>query len=93
MSAILNIVNVYPPVSAPRLAAAPKTLPPPTPAADGGEDRVEISPLGRAMAEAAQSSSLRLARIRAIRAEIENGTYETPERIAETARRLLKFLR
>ncbi len=56
------------------------------------DDSVEFSPLGRAMAAATEESSLRLARIRAIREEIGNNTYETQERIAETARILLQVL-
>lgn len=52
-------------------------------------DTVEISPTARAMAGATEKSSLRMARTRAIRAEIENGTYETAERIKGTAARLL----
>lgn len=56
------------------------------------DDTVEFSPLGRAMAAATEKSSLRLARIRSIREEIGNNTYETQERIAETARILLQVL-
>ena len=52
-------------------------------------DTVEISLTARALASAAEKSSLRMARTRAIRGEIEKGTYETPERIEGTAARLL----
>ena len=55
-------------------------------------DTLEISPTARALAGAAEKSSLRIARSRAIRAEIENGTYETPARIERTAARILDLL-
>jgi anti-sigma28 factor (negative regulator of flagellin synthesis) len=92
MSAILNITNAYAPATAHRVPArthVARTAPP-----DRTEtDTVEFSQFGQALAEAAEKSSLRLARLRAIRAEIESGRYETSERIAETARRLLSVLR
>ncbi len=56
------------------------------------DDTVEFSRMGRAMARAAEESSLRIARTRAIRAEIDNGTYETPERIDRTAERVLDVI-
>lgn len=43
-------------------------------------------------AEVMEHVSARLARTNAIRAEIEAGTYETPERIAGTVERLLDIL-
>jgi len=55
-------------------------------------DSVEISPRARALARASEASSLRLARTRAIRAEIANGTYETPERIEGTVNHLLDVI-
>ena len=55
-------------------------------------DRVEFSRFGRALARAAEESSLRLARSRAIYAEIANGTYETPERLNGTVERLLDVI-
>jgi anti-sigma28 factor (negative regulator of flagellin synthesis) len=48
--------------------------------------------MGRALAHAVEESSLRIARTRAIRAEIESGTYETPARIAATAARVLDVI-
>lgn len=55
-------------------------------------DVVEFSPLGRALARAAELSSLSLAKVRAIREEIANGTYETPQRINGTVSRLIDVL-
>lgn len=57
-----------------------------------GTDTVEISSAGLALSRAAESSSLRLARNRAIRAEIQAGTYETPERLTKTVDRLMAAL-
>ena len=90
MSDVSNIGNVNAPpsffIDATRLSSR-STRP-----SSSAIDTVEISPTARAMAGAAEKSSLRLARTRAIRAEIENGTYETPERIERTAARLLDLL-
>lgn len=90
MSDVSNIGNVNAPPSffmdATRLSSQS------TRTSSSAIDTVEISPTARAMAGAAEKSSLRLARTRAIRAEIENGTYETPERIERTAARLLDLL-
>ena len=45
-----------------------------------------------ALADAVLDSSFRIARTRAIRAEIINRTYETPERIDKTVERLLDVI-
>lgn len=71
---------------------APRLFSPTTRPSSSAIDTIEISPMGRALAGAAEKSSLRIARTRAIRAEIENGTYETLERIKGTASRLLDLL-
>ncbi len=90
MSDVSNIGNLkavpYFPVEVPRLSS------PPTRPLSTAIDIVEISPTARALASAAEKSSLRMARTRAIRAEIENGTYETRERMEGTAARLLDLL-
>lgn len=65
---------------------------------DGGRfqslppDRVEFSELGRQLADSSPSSSLRIARVQAIRNEIAAGVYETPERIEGVVSRLLDVL-
>lgn len=56
-------------------------------------DPVEFSRMGRMMAGgAADTSSLRLAKIQALRAEIADGTFETQERIEGTVEQLIKVL-
>ncbi|MFQ5461214.1 MAG: hypothetical protein ACE5E5_01165 [Phycisphaerae bacterium] len=56
-------------------------------------DSVEFTPMSRALpAEVMSKVSLRLARANAIRAEIDAGTYETPERIRGTVERLLDII-
>lgn len=63
--------------------------------ADGGlgeTDPVEFSRLGRMLADRPDTSSLRLAKIQALRQQIADGTFETPERISGTVDRLLKEL-
>ena len=61
----------------------------PTPAGLGGNDTVEFSERGAALARAVAESSFRLARAAAIREAIHNDAYETPERIDGTIQRLL----
>ncbi len=58
----------------------------------GRTDTVEISGLGTAMSRITGDSSLRLARINAIRAEIADGTFESPQRIMGTVDRLLDVI-
>lgn len=92
MSAIINIGSIYP------------TLPPVAVTASSSKssfgdvtavagDSVEISPFGQALSKAADQSSLSLARIHAVRREIENGSFETQARIDGTISRLLEFLK
>ncbi len=91
MSAILDISGAY--SAQPAMRVGTSAAPPRHSSGTMGiEDTVELSRLGRAMADAAGEASLRLARLRAIREEIQSGSYETPERIAGTLRRLLDVL-
>ena len=91
MSAIINIGNVQPPSP-----IAPGLLAPSTHSVTSSgaaqADTVEFSALGQALSRATELSSFSVARIRAIRASIDDGTFETPERINGTATRLLKHL-
>jgi hypothetical protein len=52
----------------------------------------ELTPFSKALLEATGGSSLRDARINAIRGEIKAGTFETPERLTGTVSRLLDLL-
>ena len=88
---ISNVSNILPIRPAAPATGAPPGTPIPQHAAPA-QDMVEFSPLGRAMARAAAESTMRLAQINAIRGEIQDGTYETPERIRATASRLLESL-
>ncbi len=58
----------------------------------GESDPVEFSRLGRMLAGANDTSSLRLAKIQALRAEIADGTFETHERIEGTIDRMIQVL-
>lgn len=58
----------------------------------GESDPVEFSRMGRILADAMETSSLRLAKIQALRSEIAEGTFETPERIEGTVNRLIREL-
>ncbi len=55
-------------------------------------DTLELSSAGETLAQGVDTSSFRLAQLRAIRTEINNGTYETRERIEGTVRRLLDVI-
>lgn len=52
-------------------------------------DIVEFSDFARSLAREIPPSSFRLARVEAIRLQIAEGTFETPERIRGTVDRLL----
>lgn len=89
MSAIINIGNIQP---TPPAAYSGSSPPPSVPvsALSNGADTVEISAFGQALAQATELSSLSVARIRAFRASIADGTFETPERINGTVNRLME---
>ena len=90
MSQITNIADLYltPPVT--REAAQPAAV---RAASDRlASDTVEFSRTGTSLARAVEESSLRIARTRAIRAEIAEGTFETSERINGTVARLLDVI-
>lgn len=72
--------------------AAPQSEPASRAEALGETDPVEFSRLGRLLAGDGDLSSLRAAKLRAIRAQIEEGTYETPQRINGTVDRLMAIL-
>ncbi len=90
MSAIIDISNAYP------IPTGPKSIYSPSRASQAlsakQEDSVEISNIGRSLANANDVSSLSKARLQAVRKEIENGTFETPERLNGTVDRLIQFL-
>ena len=92
MATVINTISPFTP-------PAPTSVPPmhqPTPAAArpflAPSDTVELSSIASSAAEAVETSSLSLARIQAIREQIARGAFETPERLASTAERLLDVL-
>jgi anti-sigma28 factor (negative regulator of flagellin synthesis) len=91
MSAIINIQSTYPgwPVDRSQPATSPAT---PDAERSATVDSVEISDFGRALSRSADQSSLSLARIQALRQEIEDGTFESSARIEGTVQRLLEWL-
>jgi len=92
MSAIINIGSTPP--SWPVQPSGPQSTGIPAESAPASQsDSVEISRFGQALSSAAEQSSLSLARIQAIRQQIENGTFETATRIDGTASRLVDLLR
>ena len=56
------------------------------------QDAVEISDIGALLATLRELPDVRVDRVAQISAEIEAGTYETPERLEETVNRLLEEL-
>ena len=91
MSEIINIGGVFP--SPPVGGAMDKSAFPSTPlSVEPAEDAVELSRFGRALAEVMGESTLRAAKVRAVRVEIAEGTFETRERINGTADHLLKVI-
>ena len=93
MNAIININSIL--TSVPRTAEPRSTSPTSERLNDLSPvegDTVEWSRFGRRLARAVELSSLSVARTRAIRAQIESGTFETPERINGTVERLLDVI-
>ena len=92
MSAIINVGSIYPTLPPVAVTASTASTSVDESSAVAG-DSVEISPFGQALSKAADQSSLSLARIHAVRREIENGTFETQTRIDGTISQLLDFLK
>ncbi len=91
MSAIINIGSSYP--TPPVQPGAPHTASRSVDAASAASDSVEISRFGQALSRVDGPSSLSLARIQALRREIESGTFESQARIDGTVSRLVDVLR
>jgi len=93
MNDIHSIKGTYGP--APQLRARPAGVETPAQSARGAEllgDRVEISEQATLMQKLIKGPEIRGDLVRRIRAEIEAGTYETPERINATVDILLSEL-
>ena len=90
MSEIIGINSLYPLPPVARDVSVPAARMPVDRTADG--DTAEFSRNAEALARAVMESRLRIARTRAIREEIENNTYVTPERINGTVERLLDVI-
>jgi negative regulator of flagellin synthesis FlgM len=70
---------------APRSGQAARSTPPAQPAGD----QVEISPAAEAVVRASESGQIRQDLVNRIRAQIADGTYETPEKLNAAVDRLL----
>jgi len=68
-------------------SAAPPKGEPVTPAAQ--RDQVEISSVGKLLDKASQSPEVRAARLEQIKAAINAGEYETPEKLEAALEKLL----
>jgi anti-sigma28 factor (negative regulator of flagellin synthesis) len=55
-------------------------------------DSVELTSFAKALLEATGGSSLRAAKVNAIRSEIQEGIFDTPERVQGTVARLIDVL-
>jgi negative regulator of flagellin synthesis FlgM len=83
----IQAANGMTPVTGPRLEAIkpgssiPNGLP---------VDRVEISPIARLMSEVSALPDIRAERVAQVRAEIQAGTYITPEKLDIAIGRLLE---
>ncbi len=73
------------PAAQPRPIETPRVQPP--------QDEVDISPIGKKMEELGRTSQLRAERLARIRAAIEDGTYETPEKLERAVEALLADIR
>jgi anti-sigma28 factor (negative regulator of flagellin synthesis) len=60
-----------------------------TPTAEPTVDRVDISPAAEAAVRATEGSEIRQDLVNQIRAQIADGTYETPEKLGAAVDRLI----
>ncbi|MBI4577731.1 MAG: flagellar biosynthesis anti-sigma factor FlgM [Planctomycetes bacterium] len=84
------------PLQGPRRIDGRKTEPAasaPGPGPSLGADRVEFSAKAQFLSKLAQVPEVRMERIREIRALIERGQYETPEKFRVAVDRLMEDLR
>lgn len=83
----LNSVGATAPISrtAPTTAAGPAA-----PVAAAPRDEVEISAVSRMLDDASRTSGVREQRLEQIKAAIEAGTYETPEKLEIALERMLQ---
>lgn len=88
VNANLPISNVY---AVPPLPSAPGQAHPAV-SSSPSVDTVELSQAGLALQEGQDLSSLSQAKVRAVRAEIQAGTFESPQRIEGTIDRVLDVL-
>jgi negative regulator of flagellin synthesis FlgM len=80
-------VHAPQPLNAPH-RAAPAQMPASSPYA-GGVDQLDISPEADFVAQARELPEIREDRVAALRAQIEAGTYETPEKLEIALSRML----
>ena len=59
----------------------------------GTEDRVEISDTAQSLSTLESDSGIRIDKVLAIREAIQDGTYETEEKIEATVEKLIDVLR
>jgi negative regulator of flagellin synthesis FlgM len=70
----------------------PRTIPPsaPSPSPVGKTDSVEISEIGHFISQASQLPQIRSEKVEAIRKEIEQGRFETPQKLSDAIERFLE---
>jgi len=73
-------IRQQPPAVAPKAAGSPPASP---------QDAVEISSVGKLLDKASQSPEVRAARLEQIKAAINAGEYETPEKLEAALEKLL----
>ena len=85
----LNSAVPAAPIERPETAIAPEDAAPARPASPN--DEVEISAVGKLLDEASRTPGIREQRLAEIKAAIEAGTYETPEKLELAVKRLLEL--
>ncbi len=79
------------PISRPDTASGPAEAAPVGPTSP--KDEVEISAVGKMLDDASRTPGVREQRLAQIKAAIEAGTYETPEKLELALNRMLEQLR
>lgn len=88
----MNVHGIHPAMPSNAAEPAGRMADAPSVQAQTNEDVIEISTAGRLATRVAELPEVRSELVARIKAEIDNGTYETPERIEITVNRLAEEL-
>ena len=87
----LNSARPATPINRPEITPVPEESAPAGPTSP--KDEVQISEMGKMLDDASRTSGVREQRLAQIKAAIDAGTYDTPEKLAIAVNRMLETLK